>query len=304
MIYYILLCVIIALLVGYVLYLKHKKLEIITINESTIKANQDLKKQIGIKQIKLLELKETIQTQNNILNSLVDTTQKMQENAEKQADQIFQDRMKEVENKLAEYYSALSADYQHNIDILDEQKKKEENKLQDLKDKQLAYIQAQQRQEEINKKQDYYRLIITDDDKSDIFLLRDLQKHLIKKESVDKIIWETYYKSAYDVLMTHLFESTAKVSGIYRITSLSLGQSYIGQSVDLRERIRQHIKAALTYGKVTNKLYQTMQKFGPEDFTFEVLEKVPKDKLNEREVYWIDFYKTKELGLNVTRGGS
>lgn len=45
-----------------------------------------------------------------------------------------------------------------------------------------------------------------------------------------------------------------------------------------------------------------MQKYGPENFTFELLEKVSRDKLNEREMYWINFYKSKEFGLNSQKG--
>lgn len=47
-----------------------------------------------------------------------------------------------------------------------------------------------------------------------------------------------------------------------------------------------------------------MKKDGVENFLFEVLEEVPRDKLNEREVYWIDFYDTKNTGLNISKGGS
>lgn len=47
-----------------------------------------------------------------------------------------------------------------------------------------------------------------------------------------------------------------------------------------------------------------MQSSGQNNFTFEILEEVPRDKLNEREIYWIKFYKTREMGLNSTRGGS
>ena len=104
--------------------------------------------------------------------------------------------------------------------------------------------------------------------------------------------------------MTHLFPKSVKYCGIYKITDLTTGKSYIGQSVDIKERFRQHIKSALTYGKATNKLYQTMQKSGIYNFIFEVLEEVPRDKLNEREIYWIEFYKTKDLGLNGTKGGA
>ena len=138
----------------------------------------------------------------------------------------------------------------------------------------------------------------------DIVLLRDIQKRITKKEAIDKIIWEVYYKPAYDILMTHLFNNKNKISGIYKLTSLTTGKSYIGQSVDIRERWRQHIKSALVYGPKTNKLYQEMSRLGPQDFVFEILEEVSKDKLNEREKYWIEFYHTKEVGMNSTGGGN
>lgn len=47
-----------------------------------------------------------------------------------------------------------------------------------------------------------------------------------------------------------------------------------------------------------------MKKDGVENFTFEILEEVPRASLNEREIYWIEFYKTKEYGLNDTKGGA
>nr|DAG20585.1 MAG TPA: intron associated endonuclease [Caudoviricetes sp.] len=47
-----------------------------------------------------------------------------------------------------------------------------------------------------------------------------------------------------------------------------------------------------------------MQKSGQYNFIFEILEEVPRVSLNERETYWINFYKTKDYGLNSTRGGS
>ena len=45
-----------------------------------------------------------------------------------------------------------------------------------------------------------------------------------------------------------------------------------------------------------------MQQYGIENFTFELLETVPKDKLSEREKFYIDFNKTKETGLNERSG--
>ena len=104
--------------------------------------------------------------------------------------------------------------------------------------------------------------------------------------------------------MSHLFSSSEKICGIYKITCLENDKAYIGQSVDIKERLRQHIKTALSCAPSTNKLYQEMKKFQPSNFLFEVLEIVPRTQLNERETYWIDFYKTKNYGLNVSKGGS
>jgi hypothetical protein len=45
-----------------------------------------------------------------------------------------------------------------------------------------------------------------------------------------------------------------------------------------------------------------MAKDGLENFTFELVEEVPKDKLTEREKYWINFYGSKQYGLNMREG--
>ena len=45
-----------------------------------------------------------------------------------------------------------------------------------------------------------------------------------------------------------------------------------------------------------------MSKEGPENFTFEILEEVPRQQLNEREKYYIGFYQTVKFGLNVLKG--
>lgn len=176
--------------------------------------------------------------------------------------------------------------------------------LADLKAKQLAYIKEQQHKEEMLAQKDFFRPALTAENQTDILLLRDVQTKLRKKEAIDKIIWSVYYKPAYDVLCSHILDKKEKVCGIYKITSLDSGQSYIGQSVDIKSRISDHIKAGLDCGPSTNKLYQAMKKYQPCNFLFEVLEEVPREKLNEREKYYIDFYCTQEAGMNNTQGGA
>ena len=48
-----------------------------------------------------------------------------------------------------------------------------------------------------------------------------------------------------------------------------------------------------------------MIKYGIENFSFEVIEECEKEKLNDREIYWISFYNSnnKNNGYNLTNGG-
>lgn len=291
-------------LIIYIYYLKKQEHQIIEVNIDNQRKNSEIEQEIKHNREVLSNIKENIYSENEILSSLVKSQEEMRENAQKQADEAYQIRIsallksyEEKENELTMTFDAKSQDLSNKISI-------ESSKLADLQAKQLAYIQAQQRQEEIDSNQDYYRLALDEIDINDITLLRELQPRFVKKESIDKLIWEVYYKPAYDILTARLFPKAIKYCGIYRITDLTTEKSYIGQSVDIKERFRQHIKSALTYGKATNKLYSTMQKSGVHNFTFEILEEVSRENLNERETYWIEFYKTKDFGLNTTRGGS
>lgn len=263
-----------------------------------------LGEQCGQSRNHLESLKEQVQVQSNILQSFTATNKQMEEEAKDRAQKSYE----AAAASLAQQYDAqkvqLESIYQQRSQLLLGKIQEEEDKLKDLEDKQLAFIRAKQREEEIEAQKDYYRLVLEEIDVEEIQLLRNIQLQFSKKEAIDKLIWESYYKQPYDLLMSHLFQSGDKVCGIYKITNLENQQAYIGQSVDIKERFRQHIKSALTSGPTTNKLYQQMKKYKPENFTFEILEVVPRDKLNERETYWIDFYKTKEYGLNGTRGGS
>ena len=45
-----------------------------------------------------------------------------------------------------------------------------------------------------------------------------------------------------------------------------------------------------------------MQEYGIQNFSFEVLQTCTRDKLNEKERFWIDMYESNKVGLN-TQGG-
>ena len=90
--------------------------------------------------------------------------------------------------------------------------------------------------------------------------------------------------------------------GIYRITNKINGKSYIGQSVDLRNRLRDHIKAGLGIASSNNRFYTEMKNEGPEAFMYEILEECDRSQLNEKERFWINFYSSTNWGYNVMQG--
>lgn len=305
MIYYILSGLIILALIGYVLYLCNNRLQVVLVNKERQKENEEIEKKIVQNEETLKRIKQDVAAQNNLIQSLTNTAERLRESAEQRAEERAKIQFEEKSKELSEVYQKQERQHLAELNEIISQVSQQQDKLHELEAKQLSYIQAQQRQEAIAADQDYYRLALDEFSLNDITLLRDLQIHFIKKEIIDKVIWETYYRPAYDILMTHLFATNkGKVCGIYKITDLTTGQAYIGQSVDIKERFRQHIKTSLAYGPATHKLYQAMQKSGQHNFIFEILEEVPRAQLNERETYWIEFYKTKELGMNGTRGGS
>ena len=88
--------------------------------------------------------------------------------------------------------------------------------------------------------------------------------------------------------------------GIYKITNLKTQQCYIGQSVSIGERFKQHCKCGCGIGaSASNKLYTSMQQDGIWNFTFEILEECDKSLLDSREDYWQEFYQAKEFGYSI-----
>ena len=158
------------------------------------------------------------------------------------------------------------------------------------------------RRRELEEKTDFYRVCLSEDAISDIILLKSIRQNLKKQEILDKLIYENYVaKPVLEMIKRVLQNSTC--SGIYKITCLATEEVYIGKSTDIKNRWQQHCKTAFNCGTIASSLLHTkMKQYGIENFTFELLETVPKDELSEREKYYIDFYKTKEVGLNERNG--
>ena len=92
--------------------------------------------------------------------------------------------------------------------------------------------------------------------------------------------------------------------GIYKITNLVNGKSYIGQSIDIHRRWYEHKRdSKLSSVQATYPLYRAFQKYGIENFSFEILEETTKEELNKKERYYIQLYDSYNNGYNQTLGG-
>ena len=97
---------------------------------------------------------------------------------------------------------------------------------------------------------------------------------------------------------------------IYKITNTINGKVYIGQTIhSLKQRYQGHLSRAERGDK--GHLYPAMRKYGYNNFTCEIIEMIDetlpnaKDILNEREIYWINYYDStnNKKGYNITLGG-
>lgn len=91
--------------------------------------------------------------------------------------------------------------------------------------------------------------------------------------------------------------------GIYKITNNINNHCYIGQSIHIEKRFLEH-KNKYNWAREKNKpLYLAFQKYGLENFTFEIIEECESNQLNQKEQYWIQYYNSFNNGYNVTSGG-
>lgn len=94
-------------------------------------------------------------------------------------------------------------------------------------------------------------------------------------------------------------------SGIYKFTNTINGKAYIGQSQNIVSRFRSHKSNHFNENlkDYQTKFYRALRKYGFENFSFEILERISLEKLDEREKYWISFYDSYRSGYNSNRGG-
>jgi len=98
-----------------------------------------------------------------------------------------------------------------------------------------------------------------------------------------------------------LFYMANKQSGIYTITNLLDGKLYVGHAVDCLDRKRRHFQSLIKGTHHSCLLQRSVNKYGIDNFKFEILEEYPLELLIAMEHYWATILDTHnpKYGYNI-----
>lgn len=246
-------------------------------------------------------------------DTILQSTEKKIENLLKQ-EKLLTEEIKGL-NQARDTLIQLINDKQKNYNTIIIQKDNLELKINSLqeeidnKQKEFSDIQAalligleEKRKQNLHEDKSAFQLVLTDNEKSDIAKLKDLRLTFSQPRAISKLIWSTYYQTKLTQLCNKVI-GAGKKSGIYKLTNTQTDEVYIGQAVDISERWKQHAKCGCGIDTpANNKLYISMNKYGLENFLWEIVEECSSADLNEKETRYIELFRSVEYGLNTLKG--
>ena len=176
------------------------------------------------------------------------------------------------------------------------------NLLDDYRSQREAVNLAILREKELKEKENFYKIVIPENDQEDIEVLKTIGPRLRNREALNKLIYDVFVKRPLNELIKRVTNGK-EISGIYKITYIKTGEAYIGKTTNISTRWQNHIKTACGLeGAARTTFHNRLEQDGIWNYTFEILEEVPKDKLSVREKLYIELYGT-DTQLNMKKGG-
>lgn len=210
--------------------------------------------------------------------------------------------------KLAEELVELDRQHQASIKEKSEKTKRLINDMEDeltsIRSKYLSSIETAVRATSEEEDKENHHVMISDGAKEDIsYLLNNVADRLSNPDILYKLIWSEYIQKPTNEMLDYILPHR-DCAGIYKITNDKNKKAYIGRSTSVRKRLTDHIKSTVGISTIADqKVHKVMREEGLWNFSFELIEECDKDKLNEREKYYIQFFSTEQLGYNQKAGG-
>ena len=317
------LCVILLIPLIY-LYCKYRQKQELDSSE-----RNKLKADVALLQLQKSNLNEDIKELNTLSNeaieryqnSVVDRTKELEnyfnqqkirrqqildedfEQQEEQRKESLNIRMQDFTRQAQEKVNQAEATAREQI----EQWQKAQQNIADETNRQLkryeGLLEPLQQYEKEKQQRLFYTIQVPDEYKDDInFLITTVSQKVQHPDIINKLVWAEYVKPYIDE--TFKRANIKDEPGIYKITSLESGKSYIGKSTNIKKRIADHFKSSIGIKTIADQaVHHEIWKSGFWNWTIEPIIYCDKDELNDLEKYYIDFFKSQEFGYNKNSGG-
>ena len=220
-----------------------------------------------------------------------------------QSEKIATDAYSNYVASLEQSYQETEANFDFNMRFLKQNITNLNQELDKLKATRAAAHEALLKEQEVKENKDNYKLSPSQSDLADARRLEVVKRELNKPRILSMLIWQTYWQPIAKKQFPIILQAKTKC-GIYKITNQITDECYIGQAVDVYKRWNEHCKCGLGIDTPPgNKLYKSIQEYGLENFTFELLTECDSKELNEKEKYFIELYQADIYGLN-SQGGN
>ena len=149
----------------------------------------------------------------------------------------------------------------------------------------------------------YYTIQVPEEYRSDIdYLLTTVSQQVKHPDIISKLVWAEYIKPAMDETIKRL--GIEDKPGIYKITNINTEKCYVGKSTNVKKRLQDHFKSSIGITSIADQaIHHAILQEGLWNWSIEIITYCDKDKLNELEKYYIEFFKAQEYGYNKTGGG-
>ena len=223
-------------------------------NKELTQANHDLQFKREKLQEQILETQSEYNSisarKDEIKNSLNDleeqsktAAEKFYENARKNAQEAFDQEIQnlilnleqekeEAKNTYLKTTEECVLEFQKEINEKKQELIKIQNILSQEKENVDIAVEAAKRQQEKENQQDFYRLILSQEDIAEIKRLREILPYLRDKTPLNKVIYKVYYEKPLSDMIGRVI-GTGQHTGIYKITHIDSKKCYVGQAVNI-----------------------------------------------------------------------
>ena len=158
----------------------------------------------------------------------------MDRNAEEESrkfQEASEEAQEEYKNTLIELSTGLNTEVANVKEKLTELKRA----LNEYQSKHDAAVAEYKRAQEMAEQSNFYRLQLSELDVEEIKKLREVEPYLRNPRPLNKVIWSVYYEHPYTDLIGRVVGS-GRHTGIYKLTNLQNGMTYVGQAINFADR--------------------------------------------------------------------